>query len=67
MENGEWIPCSEQLPEEDGFYHAALDGELAGEDKALLAELKNEKWVDDEDDHKCIIAWQPLPEPYISK
>lgn len=61
-----WIPCSERLPEEDGFYLATLDGEIAGEEKPFsgLAEFENGKWVDDDEDYQCIIAWQPIPEPY---
>lgn len=61
-----WIPCSERMPENDGFYLATIDGEIAGEDKPFsgLAEFENGKWIDDEEDYQCIIAWQPLPEPY---
>lgn len=64
--NSGWIPCSERLPEEDGFYLATLDGEIAGEEKPFsgLAEFENGKWVDDDEDYQCIIAWQPIPEPY---
>lgn len=63
---GKWIPCSERLPENDGFYLATIDGEIAGEEKSFtgLAEFENGQWIDDEEDYKCIIAWQPLPEPY---
>lgn len=65
MEN-EWIPISERLPESDGFYLATLDGEIVGEDRPFtgLAEFKDGKWIDDEEDYKCVIAWQSLPEPY---
>lgn len=61
-----WIPCSQRMPENDGFYLATIDGEIAGEDKPFsgLAEFENGKWIDDEEDYQCIIAWQPLPEPY---
>lgn len=61
-----WIPCSESTPEKDGFYIATLDGEICGEDKPFsgLAEFENDKWVDDEPDYKCVLAWMPLPEPY---
>lgn len=61
-----WIACDDRLPKKDGFYLATIDGEIAGEDKPFsgLAEFENGKWVDDEDDYQCILAWQPLPEPY---
>ena len=61
-----WIPCSERLPSEDGFYIATCDGEICGEDQPFtgFAEFENRKWVDDEDDYQCVLAWMPLPKPY---
>ncbi len=61
-----WIPAEERLPEQDGFYLAVLDGEIAGENKPFvgMAEFEKGKWIDDEEDYQCIIAWMPLPEPY---
>ena len=43
-----WIPVSERLPEEDGFYLATCDGEICGEDEPVfsMAEFENGKWVD---------------------
>ena len=63
---GGWIPCKEILPKKDGFYIATLDGEIVGEDKPFsgTAEFKDRKWVDDEEDYQCVLAWMPLPEPY---
>lgn len=63
---GHWIPVSEMLPAEDGFYLATCDGEICGESEPFsgLAEIKNGKWVDDEEDYQCVVAWMPLPEPY---
>ena len=64
-----WILCSEKSPKNDGFYLATIDGEIAGEEKPFtgLAEFENGQWIDDEEDYKCILAWQPLPEPYQPK
>jgi hypothetical protein len=61
-----WIPVSERLPEENGFYLATCDGEICGENEPFtgLAEYENGKWVDDEEDYQCVLAWMPLPEPY---
>lgn len=66
VENFGWIPVSERLPENDGFYLATLDGANVGENRPFtgLAEFEDGKWIDDEEDYKCVIAWQPLPEPY---
>lgn len=56
-----------ELLEEDGFYLATLDGEICGQEEAFtgLAEFEHGKWIDDEEGYKCVLAWQPLPEPYI--
>lgn len=64
--NDGWISVDERLPEEDGFYIAAIDGEIAGQEESFvgLAEFEDDFWVDDDIDYKCIIAWRPLPEPY---
>lgn len=67
--NNGWISCSERLPEKDGFYLATLDGEIVGENKPFtgLAEFENGRWVDDEEDYQCVLAWQSLPESYQLK
>ena len=64
-----WIPVSEKVPEENGFYLATCDGEICGENEPFtgLAEYENGKWVDDEEDYQCVLAWMPLPEPYTEK
>jgi len=64
--HGGWIPCSERLPDKDGFYMVTIDGELVGDTKpfAGLAEFEKGEWVDNEDDYQCVLAWMPLPEPY---
>ncbi len=67
LENpNKWIPCSERLPEENGFYLVTYDGEICGENESFtgLTEYENGKWVDDEEDYQCVLAWMPLPEPY---
>lgn len=61
-----WIPVEERLPEEDGFYLCTMDGKIVGEEEPFtgLSEFENGLWIDDDIDYRCIIAWQPLPEPY---
>ena len=82
VSNG-WIPCSERLPEESGYYlvtyHNWSDGNfLPKYDDTYVRRLHYQisehfvgwnypKNVDDRaenDCHKEVIAWQPLPEPY---
>lgn len=65
-EENDWIPVEERLPEENGFYIATMDGKIVGQEEPFvgLAEFEDGKWIDDEDDYKCVIAWRPLPEPY---
>ena len=79
---GGWIPCSERLPEESGYYlvtyHDWSDGNfLPKYDDTYVRRLHYQisdhfvgwnypKNVDDRaenDCHKEVIAWQPLPEP----
>ena len=64
--NDGWIPVEDGLPEEDGFYIATIDGEIAGQEESFvgLAEFEDVFWVDDDIDYKCIIARRPLPEPH---
>ena len=81
--NGGWIPCSERLPEESGYYlvtyHDWSDGNfLPKYNDTYVRRLHYQisehfvgwnypKNVDDRaenDCHKEVIAWQPLPEPF---
>ena len=64
--NDGWIPVEDALPEVDGFYIATMDGEIVDQEEPFtgLAEFENGKWIDDEDDYRCVIAWRPLPDPY---
>ena len=55
-----WIPVSEKLPKETGTYMTTIDyGEygLATGQRYYHGEVIG--WNDE-----CVIAWQPLPEPY---
>lgn len=61
ISNDGWIPVEERLPE-NGTYLCTLDGELCGIDEPFtgMCGIENGKW----DEEGCVIAWQPLPEPY---
>ena len=60
-----WIPCSEKLPEETGYYLVQLSKKMPNEDYAdrvvVLYDGEEKVFMCYE---KLIVAWQPLPEPY---
>ena len=59
--NGRWIPCSEGLPDDDGFYLATvLNGLGYTTTQKLLFNGKG--WCTDMPWE--ILAWMPVPEPY---
>lgn len=63
LEQTEWFPCSERLPEENGVYIVSY------EDSVRLLEWFNGKWFfypsnPAREETGTIIAWMPLPEPY---
>lgn len=78
--NGGWIPCSDQLPEENHFYNVTIfDGEDYRSEPAYYAKIGYfgqkdiiPNWWNDctsdaeliEDEEQKVIAWRPLPEPY---
>lgn len=55
---GEWIPCSERLPEEKGWYLVFAKGQ-----RPFVAFFKGKTFPLNNHYHE-IIAWMPLPEPY---
>ena len=70
---GEWIPCSEKLPEERGLYFVT-EQNFGGRKEADMHDVVShtsyhygdDKWSDRfySDDVSNITAWMPLPEPY---
>ena len=54
-----WIPCSERLPEEKGWYLVFAKGQ-----RPFVAYFKGKTFPLNNHYHE-IVAWQPLPEPYI--
>lgn len=56
-----WIPCSEELPKEDGMYNVTLDDGFVA--SAPIYSGMWALWADTGE----VIAWQPLPEPYKEK
>lgn len=61
---GEWIPCSEKLPEEAGFY-IVTKRQKSGEIQVALGSYRPlfNEWSGN-GNFKDVLAWMPLPEPY---
>lgn len=57
---GEWIPCSERLPESDGMYLVTANVLKKPEVQYVWFQKDAELFVC----NGTAIAWQPLPEPY---
>ncbi len=68
-QNGEWIPVSERIPEENGYYIATVIG-LNNEREIDYCYLLDGEWrmaTDgsfDKFDDGDVIAWMFLPAPY---
>lgn len=75
---GEWIPCSERLPElhrvdmqSSGEYYMIsdsviiTDGESIGLTKYEVDDDDRKGWLECEfEGNEDVVAWMPLPEPY---
>lgn len=68
-----WIPCSERLPKEEGWYITTIENEKTGRRRIEndlfaigIAEAHgNTPYKFCKDGHRQkTIAWMPLPEPY---
>ena len=71
---GEWIPCSERLPETSGIY--IVDDRRGGNKWVHLAgfALESQSWCENQGvcfddvfgryDNGRIVAWMPLPKPW---
>ena len=63
---GEWIPCSERLPEEPIFEKGYIvQSEYTKE--PFPAYWDGENWTDVYGEEIEVIAWQPLPKPFQPK
>ena len=57
-----WVPCSERLPEKDGFYNVVMNGGVWGEPdvwSATSCGFYDGMW---DEDGTTITYWMPLPE-----
>lgn len=65
---GEWIPCSDRVPKESGYYLVQTDGSHGNViDIAEFGKLWSNRCEDfawEWNKASRVIAWMPLPEPY---
>lgn len=59
---GEWISCSEKLPDNDGEFIVTIRGE--DEPRALYFDAEDKDWNCNEYCGYDVVAWQPMPEPW---
>lgn len=62
-ETNGWIPVSERLPKDTGYYQITNEAERV---EYLWYKSSERKWYlfNSDIEHHHVIAWQPLPEPY---
>lgn len=59
-EKGQWVPCDERMPNEDGYYLVTVEFDYGKEIE--MGWLLGGEWVN-ENSH-VTVAWMPLPKPY---
>lgn len=59
-----WIPCSERLPKEEGFYLVTLKYKHGAETNIRYFKIENGKRYWSLWGNENITAWMPKPEPY---
>ena len=59
-----WIPCSEGLPKEEGFYLVTLEDKFGAETTIRFFRIENGERHWSLWENENITAWMPKPEPY---
>lgn len=62
-----WIPCSERLPREEGFYLVTLKHRYGDEANIRFFKFENGKPYWSIWGNEIITAWMPKPIPYQTK
>lgn len=57
-----WIPCSERLPEDEGYYFVTLGDDGFPDRDVEIVAMQDGDW--DWNPIEQVIAWKPLPEPW---
>lgn len=62
---GEWIPCSERLPEDEGRYYVTRHDDVTNTEFIdILWYEENLWWNRHSTGDYAVTAWMPLPEPW---
>ena len=71
IKHGEWIPCSERLPDKEGSYLCTVGADYRNPREMIYAP---NNFSDNENTWKCpdgyyvfnwfVIAWMPIPKPF---
>ena len=66
LENPEphWIPCSERLPKDEGFYIVTLEHRYGAETNIRFFKIENGERYWSLWGNENITAWMPKPEPF---
>ena len=65
LPNGGWIPVSERLPEENYYCLCCdKDGYIT---IGFVPKYSKDWWFEDDEIDIDVVAWMPLPGPYIEK
>lgn len=70
LKETQWIPCSEKMPEESGFYMASVYCEVTKEShcRSVWFTFDDDPYAEMEwrelPSYEKVVAWMPLPEPY---
>ena len=59
-----WIPVTERLPKEEGFYIVTLEHRYGAETNIRFFKIENGERYWSLWGNENITAWMPLPEPY---
>lgn len=59
-----WIPCSEELPKEEGFYLVTLGYKHGAETNIRFFKIEKDKRYWSLWGNENITAWMPKPEPF---
>jgi hypothetical protein len=63
LERDRWIPVTERLPEEDGYYECTVKTQWSNHNFVNQAYWSLKKWSEVARSKK-VLAWRTLPEPY---